>query len=79
MVVDAKGPKDGPSERRLKDSADAGLFAMMAMMLICCVGIFVIVALIPLIGWPAGIVVAILGGAALMYAHQRMMNHGSHR
>jgi small-conductance mechanosensitive channel len=63
-------------ERRVKASADTGLFAMMAMMMVCCVGIFVIVALIPLIGWPAGIVVATLGGAALTFAFQRVMNHG---
>ncbi len=69
---------DRPPERQVKDSADSGMFAMMAMMMVCCLGIFVLVALIPLIGWPAGVVVAIIGGAALMYAHQRMMSHGSH-
>lgn len=73
-----KVTEDGSPGHRVKDSANAGWFPMMAMMLICCVSIFVIVALIPLIGWPAGIVVAIIGGAALMYVHQRMMNHGSH-
>lgn len=72
------GPNRSSPERQVKDSADSGLFAMMAMMAVCCVGIFVIVALIPLIGWPAGIVLAVLGGAALMYTHQRMMKHGSH-
>lgn len=73
-----KGPNHSPLDRRVKNSADSGLFAMMAMMLVCCVGIFVIVALIPVVGWPAGIVTAILGGAALMYAHQLMMRRGSH-
>ncbi len=73
-----KGPDHSSPERRVKDATDAGLFAMMAMMIVCCVGIFVIVALIPLVGWPAGIVVAILAGAALMYTQQRMMNRGSH-
>ena len=73
-----KVTEDRSPGRRVKDSANAGGFAMMAMMLICCVSIFVIVALIPLIGWPAGIIVAIIGGAVLMYAHQRIMNHGSH-
>ncbi len=72
-------PHRSSPAHRVKHTADTGLFAMMAMMVVCCVGIFVIVLLIPLIGWPAGIVVAILSGAALMYAHQRMMNRGSNQ
>lgn len=65
-------------DRPVRAPADRGMLLMMAMMLTCCAGIFVIVALIPRIGWPAGIVVAILSGAALMYVHQRVMRHGSH-
>ena len=68
--------KDRSPEGQVKKSADAGLFAMIAMMVVCCVGIFVIVALIPLVGWPAGAVIAVLAGAGLMYAHQRFMSHG---
>ncbi len=74
-----EGPDPSSPEHRGKASTEAGLFAMMAMMLICCGGIFVIVALIPVVGWPVGMGVAILGGAGLMYAHQRMMNRGSQR
>lgn len=59
-------------------AADAGIFAMMAMMAICCVGVFVLLALIPAIGWPAGAVVAVGLGAAVMYVHMKMMGHGSH-
>ena len=73
-----KSPDHSPLERRVRNSADTGLVAMMAMMMVCCLGIFVIVALIPVVGWPAGIVTAILGGAALMYARQWMMRRGSH-
>lgn len=66
-----------PEQQRVKAAAD-GMFAMMAMMAICCAAIFVLVLLIPLIGWPAGIVLAIGGSAALMYAHYKFMGHGSH-
>lgn len=63
-------------ERQVSDTAQSGMFAMMAMMAVCCVGVFVLVALIPVIGWPAGAIVAVGLGAALMYAHMKMMNHG---
>ncbi len=71
-------PQDPSPERRVTEATQTGMFAMMAMMMICCVGIFVLIALIPLIGWPAGIVVAVVGGAGLMYAHMKLMGHGSH-
>ena len=63
-------------ENQVSDAAESGMFAMMAMMAVCCIGVFVLVALIPIIGWPAGAIVAIGLGAALMYAHMKMMNHG---
>ena len=66
-------------ESQVNHSAQSGLFAMTAMMAICCVGVFVLVALIPVIGWPAGATVAIGLGAAVMYAHLKMMDHGPHR
>lgn len=72
-------PPQAPPEQQVKRAADTGMFAMMAMLIVCCVGIFVLVLLIPLIGWPAGAIVAVSLGAALMYAHMKMMNHGSHR
>jgi len=71
--------QDPSPERRVTEATETGMFAMVAMMMVCCVGIFVLVVLIPLIGWPAGIVVAIVGGAALMWAHMKMMGHGSHQ
>ena len=74
-----KVPGSGSPTHPAKGSPIAGWVAMTATMLGCCAGIFVIVALIPVIGWPAGIVVAVVGGAAMMYAHQRLMGHGSHR
>jgi len=74
-----KGPEQSPPEQRVKHAADSGVFAMIAMMVVCCVGIFVILVLIPLIGWVVGIIVAVLVGAALMHAHERMITHDSRR
>jgi hypothetical protein len=56
-----------------------GMLAMMAMMAACCLGVFVLLAFIPVIGWPAGAVVAVALGAAVMYAHMKLMGHGYHR
>ena len=65
--------------KETRDAAQTGMFVMMAMMMVCCVGIFLLIAIIPFIGWPAGAVLAIAGGAAMMFAHQKFMRHGSHR
>ena len=65
-------------EDRVGDASQSGMFAMMAMMMVCCVAVLVLLALIPFIGWPAGAFLGIGLGAALMYAHMKMMNHGSH-
>lgn len=70
--------QDESPKEQVQSAADSGMFAMMAMMLICCLGIFLLAVLIPLLGWPVGIALAIAGGAALMYMHGRLMNHGSH-
>ena len=65
-------------EDRVGDASQSGMFAMMAMMMVCCVAVFVLLALIPFIGWPAGAFVGIGLGVALMFAHMKPMNHGSH-
>jgi hypothetical protein len=62
-----------------KDAVQVGILAMMAMMMSCCLGIFLLVAIIPLIGWPAGIVLAVAGGVALTFVHRKFMGHGSHQ
>lgn len=64
-------------QQEVKDAATSGMFAMMAMMAICCVAIFLLLAVIPVIGWPAGAVLAVGLGTALMYAHMKFMGHGS--
>ncbi len=53
-------------------------FGMMAMMMICCLGVFFLLAIIPILGWPLGIAVGVAGGIALLFAHQRFMGPGDH-
>jgi len=55
-----------------------GMFGMMAMMLVCCVGILLLFLLIPVLGWPIGLAMVVVGGAALMYGHHRFMGGHSH-
>ena len=71
-------PGKPTDDRKAGDSSHVSMFAMMTMMMVCCLGIFLLVAIMPVIGWPAGITLAVVGGAALMYVHQKMMNHDSH-
>lgn len=50
---------------------------MMAMMMAMCAGVLLLFVLLPALGMPLGLLVA-LGAAALMvYLHGRFMRHGS--
>ena len=64
-------------EDTVDETAQMGMAAMMAMMMVSCVGVLVLVALIPILGWPLGIAIAVIGGAGLMYAHHKLMGHGT--
>jgi len=69
--------KPGPAEE-IKDATTMGMLAMALMMAVCCLGILLLLVLIPTIGWRMGLVVAVIGGAALMYGHHRLMRGHSH-
>lgn len=73
------GPGKPANNHQAGDSSHVSMFATMTMMMVCCLGIFLLVAIMPLIGWPAAIVLAVVGGAAMMYLHQKLMSHRSHR
>ena len=62
----------------VQDATTMGMFAMMAMMLVCCVGILLLFLLIPVLGWPIGLAVVVVVGAALMYVHHRLMGGHGH-
>ena len=54
------------------------MMLMMALMMGLCMGIFLLFALIPVVGWPAGIAIALAGGAAMLAAHQWLMGRMRH-
>lgn len=55
-----------------------GGLAMMVLMMACCLGVILLFALIPLVGWPIGLTIGAVGLVAMLVAHQRWMGHGSH-
>ena len=67
MNHDSDPPTDGQSN---------GMFGMMAMMMACCMGLFLVIALVPVIGWPAGIALFIVAAAGMLLWHTKFMRHG---
>ena len=55
-----------------------GGFAMMAMMMVCCMDVVLLFLLIPVVGWPIGLAIGAVGLVAMFFAHQRMMGHRGH-
>jgi hypothetical protein len=57
----------------------AGMMLMMALMMGVCFGSVLLFSLIPVIGWPLGLVAAGIGFAVMFYMHQKLMgHHGQH-
>ncbi len=63
---------------RIGETTRTGMVAMMAMMAVCCLTLFALVLLIPALGLPAGVIVAVGAGVALIYAHMKFMKHSPH-
>lgn len=57
---------------------DNGPMMMMAMMALCCLPIILIAVLIPLLGFPLGVLVAVLGAIVLLLGHRKFMGHAHH-
>ncbi len=55
-----------------------GVMAMMALMMACCIGFALLFLVIPVVGWPVGIVIVAVGAIAMLFFHQRFMRHGHH-
>jgi len=51
----------------------------MALMMGLCMGIFLLFVLIPVVGWPAGIALALVGAASMLAAHQWLMGRMGNR
>jgi hypothetical protein len=54
----------------------AGMMAMMVMMMSMCLGVVLLSAILPALGLPLGLAVAVGGGAIMLFVHGRMMRHG---
>ena len=69
-----------PDDQTPDDAHGHGMssLGMMLMMMVCCIGIFLLLAIIPILGLPLGIAVGVVGGIALLFAHQRLMGGGHH-
>ena len=62
-------------EERHQHGEDS-MFGMMAMMMAMCAGVLVLFLILPTLGFPFGLLVA-LGAAVLMFVlHARFMRHG---
>lgn len=55
------------------------MMLMMGLMMGLCFGAVLLFSLIPIIGWPLGVGLALVGVGVMFFIHQRMMGHGWHR
>ncbi|MEO8538128.1 MAG: hypothetical protein ABI577_00190 [bacterium] len=54
------------------------MMAMMAMMMGCCMAVVLLFLLIPVVGWPIGLTIGIVGLVAMLFGHHRSMGRGVH-
>lgn len=73
MARDTSSENESPGHAAM----NSGL-GMAAMMMLCCLAVVFLVALLPALGWPLGLIAGVVGGAALLFAHAKFMNHGRH-
>lgn len=62
---------------RSEEAAGRGLMQMLVHTLICCLGIMLVLVLIPLLGWPLGLTLGVAGFVGMVFAH-RSMGQGHH-
>ena len=55
------------------------MMLMMGWMMGPCFGIVLLFTLIPIIGWPLGVGLALVGVGVMFFIHQRVMGHSWHR
>lgn len=55
------------------------MMAMMGLMMGVCFGTVLLFSLIPIIGWPLGVALALIGVGLMFFIHQRVMGHGLRR
>ncbi len=55
---------------------DNSMMGMMAMMMAMCIGVILLFSLIPTVGIPLGLLIAVGAGALMFVLHARFMRHG---
>ena len=55
---------------------DNSMMGMMAMMMAMCVGVILLFSVIPAVGFPLGLVIALGAGALMLVLQGRFMRHG---
>ena len=63
---------DDPNSHKGGDS----MGGMMAMMMAMCVGVILLFGIIPTVGFPLGLGIAVVAGALMFFLHARFMRHG---
>lgn len=58
---------------------DGRMMGMMAVMMAICVGVLLLIAVLPALGFPLGLFVALGAGALVVLVHGKMMEHGNGR
>lgn len=72
---ETQGRKTDSDDGKSQQNDRMGM-TMILMMAACCLPILVIAVLIPLLGVPAGVVLAVLGIGVAFLAHRKFMHHG---
>jgi hypothetical protein len=54
------------------------MMGMMAMMMAMCLGVILLFSVLPAVGLPLGILIALGAGALMLVLHDRFMRHGGH-
>jgi hypothetical protein len=52
------------------------MMTMMALMMAMCLGVLLLAAFLPVLGFPLGVIVAVSVGALVIVAQARLMGHG---
>ena len=55
---------------------DNSMGGMMAMMMAMCIGVILLFLVIPAVGFPLGLAIALGAGALMFVLHARFMRHG---
>jgi hypothetical protein len=61
----------------MNHNQDDNSIGLMAAMMAMCASVLILVAVIPAVGFAAGLAIAVTAGALLVVGHRRFLGHGS--